>query len=107
MTAAAVDLAFLLAVAAAIAREIVAGRNWRNLKVLIVLGVLFGGNLIFHLEAHMSGAAEYGVRIGISGTVILVMLIGGRIVPSFTRNWLSRVNPGGCRCLLAGSTWSR
>ena len=70
MTAAAVDLAFLLAVAAAIAREIVAGRNWRNLKVLIVLGVLFGGNLIFHLEAHMSGAAEYGVRIGISGTVI-------------------------------------
>jgi uncharacterized protein involved in response to NO len=94
MTAAAVDLAFLLAVAAVIAREVVAGRNWRNLKVLIVLGVLFGGNLTFHLEAHMSGAAEYGVRIGISAAVILVMLIGGRIVPSFTRNWLSHVNPG-------------
>ena len=24
----------------------------------------------------------------------LIMLIGGRIVPSFTRNWLGRENPG-------------
>src|SRR5215210_4878107 len=38
--AAVVDVSFLLAVVAAVAREIVAGRNWRNLKVLIILGVL-------------------------------------------------------------------
>ena len=94
VAAAVVDVAFLLAVGAAVAREIIAGRNWRNLKVLIVLGVLFAGNVTFHLEAHVNGSAEFGVRIGIAGTVILIMLIGGRIVPSFTRNWLARDNPG-------------
>ncbi|TGV79005.1 short-chain dehydrogenase, partial [Mesorhizobium sp. M00.F.Ca.ET.158.01.1.1] len=34
LVGAAVDCAFLLAVAAAAATEIIAGRNWRNLKVL-------------------------------------------------------------------------
>ena len=70
------------------------GRNWRNLKVLIVLGLLLVGNLIFHLEARLYGAAEYGARLGIAATIMLVMLIGGRIVPSFTRNWLARRGPG-------------
>jgi uncharacterized protein involved in response to NO len=92
--AAVVDLAFLLAVGTAVAREIVAGRNWPNLKVLTVLAVLFAGNATFHIEAHLNGSADIGVRVGIAGTVLLIMLIGGRIVPSFTRNWLARENPG-------------
>jgi len=32
--------------------------------------------------------------VAIAAILILIMLIGGRIVPSFTRNWLSRENPG-------------
>ena len=70
------------------------GRNWRNLKVLDLLGLLLVGNLIFHLEARLYGAAEYGARLGIAATIMLVMLIGGRIVLSFTRNWLARQGPG-------------
>lgn len=93
-TAAVIDNAFLLLVGAATAREILKGRNWRNLKVLIVLGVLTVGNIVFHLEAHFLGAADYGVRLGIGATMMLIMLIGGRILPSFTRNWLVRENPG-------------
>jgi uncharacterized protein involved in response to NO len=89
-----VDVAFLLAVGMAVAREIMAGRNWGNLKVLIVLALLFAGNVTFHVEAHVNGSADVGMRIGIAGTVILIMVIGGRIVPSFTRNWLARENPG-------------
>ena len=92
--AAVVDLAFPLAVGTAVAREIVAGRNWRNLKVLTVLAVLFAGNIIFHVEAHVNGFADVGVRVGIAGSVVLIMVIGGRIIPSFTRNWLARENPG-------------
>jgi len=92
--AAVVDVSFLVAVAAAIAREIVKGRNWRNLKVLTALGILTAGNIVFHLEARFQGMAEYGIRIGIAATMMLVMVIGGRIVPSFTRNWLARENPG-------------
>jgi hypothetical protein len=33
-------------------------------------------------------------HIGIGAVVTVLMLIGGRIVPSFTRNWLVRENPG-------------
>jgi uncharacterized protein involved in response to NO len=92
--AAVVDLSFLVLVAAAVAREIAAGRNWRNLKVLVVVALLLGGNATFHLEAQFAGGADVGVRVGIAATILLVILIGGRIIPSFTRNWLARENPG-------------
>lgn len=89
-----VDASFLLLVAAAAAREILAGRNWRNLNVVMLVVLLFAGNVAFHLEAHFHGAAETGIRIGIAVVVLLLSLIGGRIIPSFTRNWLVRENPG-------------
>jgi uncharacterized protein involved in response to NO len=92
--AALIDLSFLALVAAAAFREIAAGRNWRNLKVLIPVSLLLVGNATFHLEAQFADSADYGVRFGIAATIVLVMLIGGRIVPSFTRNWLARENPG-------------
>jgi uncharacterized protein involved in response to NO len=92
--AAMVDCAFLLAVAAAAASEIVAGRNWRNLKVLAPVTVLFLANVYFHVETHFEGASDVSRRLGIGAAVILIMVIGGRIVPSFTRNWLARKNPG-------------
>jgi uncharacterized protein involved in response to NO len=92
--AAVLDNVFLLLVAAAMGREIIKGKNWRNLKVLIALGVLLAGNILFHIEAHVLGAADYGIRFGIAATMVLIMLIGGRIIPSFTRNWLARENPG-------------
>jgi uncharacterized protein involved in response to NO len=94
LAAMAVDVSFLALVALAAGREIVAGRNWRNLKVLLVLAVLTAGNVTFHLEALHAGAADYGIRIGFAAVVLLIMLVGGRIVPSFTRNWLVRENPG-------------
>jgi uncharacterized protein involved in response to NO len=92
--AALADLAFLALVAAAASREIVSGKNWRNLRVVGIVGVLWLGNAVFHAEAILTGAADYGVRIGISALIMLLVLIGGRIIPSFTRNWLARLNPG-------------
>ena len=89
--AAAVDLAFLAALVAVIGREIAAGRNWRNLPVLALAAALFAGNLIFHIEG---GAGGHGARIGIAAVVFLILLIGGRVTPSFTRNWLARRTPG-------------
>lgn len=92
--AALVDVAFLALVMAAAAREIVSGKNWRNLKVVAVLLLLTVGNAMFHVEVHLDGKAFYGQRLGIAAAVALIMLVGGRIVPSFTRNWLVRENPG-------------
>lgn len=92
--AAVIDVAFLLTFAAVAFGEVVAGKNWRNLRVLVVLGVLIAGNIVFHVEAIRRGHADYGIRIGIAALIGLIMLVGGRIVPSFTRNWLVRNNPG-------------
>ena len=94
LAAAVIDACFLFLVAAAVAREIIAGRNWRNLKVLLPLIILGIGNVIFHIEAHGPGHAGYSIRFGIAAVVLLIMLIGGRVIPSFTRNWLVRENPG-------------
>lgn len=92
--AAAIDVGFLVTVAAVAAREIIAGRNWRNLRVIGVVGILIAGNVVFHLEAHYAGSASYGTRIGLGAVILLISLVGGRIVPSFTHNWLARQKPG-------------
>lgn len=92
--AATIDCAFLLAVAAAAGVEIVAGRNWRNLKVLAPVTILFMANVLFHIEAHLDGLTDVSRRLGIGAALMLIMIIGGRIIPSFTRNWLVRENPG-------------
>ncbi len=84
------DLLFPVVLAAAIAREIVKGRNWRNLIVLAMLGVLTLGNAVFHWEAARGEDAAQGVglRIGLGAAIMMIAVIGGRIIPSFTRNWL-------------------
>jgi uncharacterized protein involved in response to NO len=94
LPAAIVDVAFLVLVAAATAREIVVGQNWRNLKVVGIVAILAAGNIVFHLESRFTGSAEHSIRVGIATIITLVTLIGGRIIPSFTRNWLVRENPG-------------
>ncbi len=92
--AAIVDLSFLAVLALVIAREIVAGRNYKNLKVLLAVTALWLGNLAFHLESQGLIAPGFGLRLGIATTIALIMLVGGRIIPSFTRNWLARQGPG-------------
>lgn len=88
------DCAFLTAVAAAAAREITAGRNWGNLKVLVPVLVLLAANVTFHLEAHFDGSSDFARRLAISAAIVLIMIIGGRIIPSFTRNWLAQQGSG-------------
>jgi uncharacterized protein involved in response to NO len=89
-----IDVSFLLLVVAAAAREIIAGKNWRNLPVVAMVAVLLAGNVAFHIEVHVRGSADVAIRIGIAVVVLLIALIGGRITPSFTRNWLVKENPG-------------
>ncbi|WP_136658939.1 NnrS family protein [Nitratireductor sp. XY-223] len=88
----AIDLAFPLFFAGIIVREIISGRNWRNLSVVALFGILLAGNAIFHWEASRGdfAAQGIGIRIGLATAVMLIALIGGRIVPSFTRNWLAK-----------------
>ena len=96
LTVALIDLALPIVLAAVIAREIVAGKNWHNLMVLAILAVLTLGNAVFHFEAAQGNIAAqgYGLRIGLGAMMMLIAVIGGRVVPSFTRNWLAKRGEG-------------
>lgn len=98
--AAAFDLAFPVIFLIVIAREILAGRNWRNLPMVAALGLLLLANFLVHLEilggpqSRFPGAASLGNRLGFATLLLLISLIGGRIIPSFTRNWLAKHRQG-------------
>jgi uncharacterized protein involved in response to NO len=96
LAAAAIDLAFPAALIAVVARELIAGRNWRNLPMLAALALLFAGSLLVHLHAiGLAYTAQLGNRLGVATLLMLIALVGGRIVPSFTRNWLAKHRPDG------------
>ncbi|MDO9472183.1 MAG: NnrS family protein [Caulobacter sp.] len=85
---AAVDGAFLLVFAGLIWREVLAGRNWRNLPVAIMVTLLALANLAFHARIVLPELGPQAERGAIGMIVLLIAFIGGRVVPSFTRNWL-------------------
>ncbi len=85
-----IDMLFPIALGAMILREIIAGKNWKNLIVLAMLSVFTIANLWFHIEAAQGTFAAQGVgmRLGIASVLLMISVIGGRIIPSFTRNWM-------------------
>lgn len=87
-----IDLAFPLVLGGLILREILAGKNWRNLIVLGLLAVFTLANGLFHIEALTGAYAAQGVglRLGLATAIMMIAVIGGRIIPSFTRNWLAK-----------------
>jgi len=92
--AAVADLSFPAVFLAVVAREILIGKNWRNLPMLGALSLLLIGNLLVHLKAlGLADTAELGNRLGLATLLMLISLVGGRIIPSFMHNWLAKARP--------------
>lgn len=89
-TAAALDVGFFLVLAALAAREVLESKN-RNLPMV---GLIFVFGLVDALDhASAVGLAsdpDLGWKCAVALVILLISLIGGRIVPSFTRNWLAK-----------------
>ena len=85
-----IDGLFLFAMAGVVWREVLAGRNWRNVPVAVMVTVFALANAGFHLEAGAGGVANLSTRLGLAVVTLLIALIGGRVTPSFTRNWQAR-----------------
>lgn len=84
------DSLFLPALLAICLREIVAGRKWSELKVMAGLGTLSLANICFHYEVITEGTPVYSARLATAAYVMMIMILGGRMLPSFTRNWLNK-----------------
>jgi uncharacterized protein involved in response to NO len=83
------DLAFPTALLAVAAHEIITGRNWRNLPMTAPLALFIVADLLMHLESlGISVPTGLGWRLAVAAPILLISVIGGRIIPSFTRNRL-------------------
>ncbi|WDR05998.1 NnrS family protein [Devosia rhodophyticola] len=85
-----IDAAFLPLLLAICAREIVAGRKWKDVKILAGVGALALANIGYHAVAANGGDIGMANRAAISAYIMLISIMGGRVVPSFTRNWLAK-----------------
>ncbi|WP_438754283.1 NnrS family protein [Pararhizobium sp. O133] len=88
--AAAIDAVFLPTLLVICVREVVAGKKWADLKVIAGIAVLSLANICFHIETIVNGAPDISPRLAISAYIGMVIVVGGRILPSFTRNWLAK-----------------
>jgi uncharacterized protein involved in response to NO len=87
---AALDSLYLLILLAYAAREIFASGN-HNKPILLILFLFAAASAVDH-AAMMGALADQmlGMRMGFALILLLIALIGGRITPAFTRNWLVR-----------------
>lgn len=85
----AADVAFPLALTATVAREVIAANNRRNFPIIAPLLVLCAADLLMDLGMDgLAAPSGYGWRLALAAILILISIVGGRIIPSFTRNWL-------------------
>ena len=85
-----IDSLFLLVLAAVVWREILAANNKRNLLICALVSVFAASNIVFHFQPWTPGGGLVAERIALAFIAMLIALVGGRITPSFTRNWMAK-----------------
>lgn len=90
VAAAIIDVGFYFVLAGLATREVMAAKN-RNLPPVVMVFLMGVANATDHAgAAKLLPDADVGIRAAISVVVMLISLIGGRIIPSFTRNWMTK-----------------
>lgn len=84
------DMLFPLLFAGLAAREILGGRSRRNYGIAAIAVAFAGVNLGYHLGrvGFWPAADRVAVLLAAHLVLLLITVIAGRIVPSFTANWL-------------------
>ena len=90
-----VDLLFLPALALSLAIPLVRGGQKRNLFFIPLLGAFALADLLVHLElfGFAYGSARAGNFLALDLIILLIVIMGGRVIPFFTERALSGVSP--------------
>lgn len=85
-----IDVAFPLTLGLTVAVPLVRARNTRNMGFPFLLVLLAAASALGHLEflGVLGDGAARGHTLAIDVLVLIIAIVGGRIVPAFTRNWL-------------------
>ncbi|WP_040297310.1 NnrS family protein [Alcanivorax hongdengensis] len=78
-----VDLLFLPVVTFLVAVRVMKARQWRQSPIIVVLMMLWAADMAFHLSANPRFLHAQLLMVS-----ALILVIGGRITPAFTNNWL-------------------
>jgi uncharacterized protein involved in response to NO len=89
---AALDLAFLPVLGGKIGLQLARRPKPQNLIFLGLIAMLWSGNLLVHLDwtGLWPGYPGTGLRIGLLTVTAMISIIGGRVIPAFTRNAMLR-----------------
>lgn len=87
-----IDLAFVPILAAKIASQLIKRPKPQNMMFLLFLLALWVSNLMTHLEwmGVTTDTAETALRGGLLAVCAMIVVLGGRITPAFTRNAMKR-----------------
>lgn len=94
-SAALIDLAFLPAAAFPLYQVLRRAGNKRNMMLIVLLGLLTAANAGYHAAAlaWISRSPLEFVKAGILVIVVIEAIIGGRVIPMFTRNGAPGTEP--------------
>jgi uncharacterized protein involved in response to NO len=84
-----VDSAFLVVMAIIVWREIAIGKAWDRAPIGLLISLYAGANLLFHELVFRGAALDLSERMALAVIIMLLALIGGRVVPSFTLDFLT------------------
>ncbi|MFV0408442.1 MAG: NnrS family protein [Paracoccus sp. (in: a-proteobacteria)] len=86
-----VDLAFLPVLGAKLFSQLLQRPKPQNMVLLVMLSLIWIANLLVHLEWMGIAQTQWqGLRGGLLIICTMISVIGGRVVPAFTRNALLR-----------------
>ena len=88
--AAGIDLCFLPLLGVSAARQLFIKPAARNLLLLAILAAMLGANVAYHLaNTGLWPGQELGsIRFALMLLVLMIAIVGGRVIPAFTHNWL-------------------
>lgn len=88
-----ISVGFFPVLAATVAIPLVHTRNLRNLPFILLLLTLFLADAAFHARYFdwVESAPIDGLRLTINTVTLMIVVVGGRITPAFTRNALAAI----------------
>jgi len=89
LVSALVDAGFLVAVAGLVWREIAAAESWDRAPMGVLISLYAGANILFHVRSLSGAETDRPERIAVAMVMMLLSLIGGRVTPTFTGEFLA------------------
>jgi uncharacterized protein involved in response to NO len=92
VAAAVIDASFLVAIASLAWKDVIKGGSVRNMPVCLLVSLLAATNIAYDLALVQDFDTAWSLRSALAVIAVLLSLIGGRVTPNFSANWMRKNN---------------